>query len=585
MSSSRSSAEAARGEPDEVDVLVIGAGPAGLTLAGLLKKHRPATRVRVLERARLPQHKIGESLLLDVNRILADLGALDAVEAAGFSQKHGVTFLWGPRRAIHTFLWREGKAAVAPPSGYQLDYTWHVDRHRYDQILAEAARAHGAEVLEGHAVTEVLREGERVVGVRAEADGEVSEVRARWVIDCGSRAGPLARRDSERALDEQLRNVAVYGYLEGLGFDDALNGSEDARRTLVVTHPRGWLWVIPLAGGRASVGFVTSVEQLRADAPEDLERYYREALAEIPEHDALFGRARLVDYRGDGRLVRSVQEYSYQCARLYGPGWALCGDASGFVDAILSIGCFVAHSHAQFLACALASVLDGADEALALESYATSVRENLAAFRAVAHMFYAFNDTATDFWRACSAQLRASTLVPDARDREAALAFFSGFGARSGVYEEAVGSLGGSFLSDVGQQLFGDEALFRDDVVGAEAARARALVRGDARLVLAPGVRTRDFLLPRVSAGRLAQATRVELEADAGTRHLHVPVALAGALPLFDGSRTVTEVGDALAPADAGRGDAGRRGPLHAEAMKLAYRLLCMGALREAGAR
>lgn len=571
MSSSRSSTEAPE-LPDEVDVAVIGAGPAGLTLAALLRKYRPETEVVVLERERLPRHKIGESLLVDVNRILADMGAIDAVERAGFSQKHGVTFLWGERRRVHTFLWREGEASVAPPSGYQLDYTWHVDRHRYDALLAEVARERGARVLEGHAVDEILWDGERAAGARVRAGDVERELASRWVIDCGSRSGPLARTESGRRLDEELRNVAVWGYLEGLGWSEELNGSPDRRRTLIITHPRGWIWVIPLAGDRASVGFVTSVDTLRADAPRDLEAYLREALRQIPEHDALFGDARLVDYRGDGRLVHSVQEYSYQCERLHGPGWALCGDAAGFVDAILSIGCFVAQHHAQFLACALASVLDGVDEGLALESYALSARENLAAFRAVAHMFYAFNDSATEFWASCSEQLRASTLVPTDRDREAALAFFSGFSARSALYEQAVSALGGTFLQDVGAQLFGDEALFRDDVVGEEAARARELVRADAKLALREGVARRRFLLPWVEIGRLAPVERVEL---GDRRHLYLPEALAGALPRFDGTRTVSEIGAALAEGAVEPREA------RAEAMKLAYRLLCMGALEE----
>jgi FAD-dependent halogenase len=196
--------------PRELDVLVIGAGPAGLTLATLLAKYRPSTRVAVVERGRLPQHKIGESLLVDVNRILADMGALEAVERAGFSRKYGVTFLWGSARTVHSFLWREGEARVEPPSGYHLDYTWHVDRHRYDQILAETARARGVTVLEEHAVTEVIRDGERVVGARVDTPGGPRELASRWLVDCAGQRGPLTRRDSGRALDEALRNVAVW---------------------------------------------------------------------------------------------------------------------------------------------------------------------------------------------------------------------------------------------------------------------------------------------------------------------------------------------------------------------------------------
>ncbi len=79
--------------PGILDVAIIGAGPAGLTLAALRCRHRPATRVAVFEKAEFPRFKIGESLVVDVNRVLADMGALAAVEDAGFIRKVGATFL------------------------------------------------------------------------------------------------------------------------------------------------------------------------------------------------------------------------------------------------------------------------------------------------------------------------------------------------------------------------------------------------------------------------------------------------------------------------------------------------------------
>ena len=43
----------------DVDVLVIGGGPAGTTVASLVKKYTPAARVVVCERERFPRHHIG----------------------------------------------------------------------------------------------------------------------------------------------------------------------------------------------------------------------------------------------------------------------------------------------------------------------------------------------------------------------------------------------------------------------------------------------------------------------------------------------------------------------------------------------
>jgi hypothetical protein len=271
-------------------------------------------------------------------------------------------------------------------------------------------------------------------------DGVESVVRARYVIDAAGGHGPLTRSElMGRTLDDDLRNIAVYGYYRNVRPHAQLTGGEERRRTTIVTAPEGWVWVIPLKDGITSVGFVTSVAAFRAAGIVDPRQYHDAMLRSLPEFDPLFGDAELVDYRVDGRMIHTVREYSYSCKELWGPGWAAVGDASGFVDAILSIGCFVAQNHGQFLAYALASVLDGqCDEALAFESYATTAQENLRAFRAVAHIFYAFNPDMTAWWRECSERLRSSDLVPEDSDRTSFAAFFTGFAARTSLYEDAL---------------------------------------------------------------------------------------------------------------------------------------------------
>jgi halogenation protein CepH len=326
---------------EEVDVVVVGAGPAGSTLAALLCKYRPETRVLIVERETFPRHKIGEGLIVDINRVLADMGALEAVESAGFPLKHGSTFLWGANRDSTTFLFSEAMAASEAPRDYPLDYTWHVDRPTYDGLLATCAQDHGAEIAFGWSVTELLEADDdgRARGVRLRGgDGETREVRAKWVVDCGGISGPLTRTCAKRKVDDRLRNIALYGYYRGMGWRDDLQGPPELRRTLILTHPRGWMWVIPISLNEASVGFVTSLDtwaELKAERGTRLDpaEIYREALTELPEYEALFSEAEIYDHRGDGRLVHTIQEFSFSSEPLWGPGWALCGDAAGFVDA------------------------------------------------------------------------------------------------------------------------------------------------------------------------------------------------------------------------------------------------------------
>jgi flavin-dependent dehydrogenase len=555
--------------PSSVDVVIVGAGPGGSTTAAILAKYRPNTSVLVLERQDFPRYKIGESLIIDINRVLADMGALPAVDAAGFTHKYGVTFVWGGERVPKTFFWQDGTSLVRPPVGYHLDYTYHVDRPRYDQILLDCAASHGVTVAHGQEVTEVLREDGRVVGVRARgADGAESEVRARYVIDAAGGQGPMSREGTVgRKLDEDLRNIAVYGYYRNVKPVDHLTGLEEHRRTTLITTPQGWVWVIPLSNGITSVGFVTSVANFRAANLLDPREYHEAMLRSLPEYDLLFGEAELVDYRNDGRMIHSVREYSYSCEQVAGPGWATVGDAGGFVDAILSIGCFVAQNHAQFLAYALATVLDDPrDEALAFSSYATTLQENLRAFRAVAHMFYAFNPDMTVWWQECSTRLRASNLVPNDDDRTAFAAFFTGFAARSSLYESALDAFSGPFLVEVSEGLFGSNKPFEREKMEGHSRRAQQMTEGDPVLRFAAPYKTRPFLLPRSGAGRLEKAIRLDLELEltqavttpegqsreAVARRIYLP-ALAAAIPgLIDGRRSVSQIIEALAAANPG---------------------------------
>lgn len=93
----------------DVDVLIIGAGPAGSSAAALL--HKQGFRLLVVEKQTFPRFVIGESLLPHSMDLLRDAGLLEAVEARQFMHKHGAVFLRGPRRATSI------SPTSSPPAG------------------------------------------------------------------------------------------------------------------------------------------------------------------------------------------------------------------------------------------------------------------------------------------------------------------------------------------------------------------------------------------------------------------------------------------------------------------------------------
>ena len=73
------------------DVVVIGGGPAGSTVATVMAQQ--GVRVELFERERFPRFHIGESLIPETYWVLKRLGMLPKMQASHFVKKHSVQFV------------------------------------------------------------------------------------------------------------------------------------------------------------------------------------------------------------------------------------------------------------------------------------------------------------------------------------------------------------------------------------------------------------------------------------------------------------------------------------------------------------
>jgi len=335
--------------PADPDVVVIGAGPAGATVAALVAA--AGHRVLVLERERFPRYHIGESLIPETYHVLERLGLLPVLRAGRFVEKHSVQFISEQGRVSEPFYFADYKQ-------HDSARTWQVTRGEFDQLLVDAARRHGAEVREGVRVLDVLFAGERAVGVRvADGDGE-REIRCRVVVDAAGQSALIPDRLGLRQWDPELKKAALWTYWQGCPRD----AGRDAGATLVMqTEGKlGWFWSIPLQDGLTSVGVVADHDHLfRPGGPKDPEAIYADQVARCPGvQPRLAGATRAAPFR-------VAKEYSYRSRRVAGDGWVLVGDAFGFLDPLYSSGILLALTSGGLAADAIAAGLARGDTSAA----------------------------------------------------------------------------------------------------------------------------------------------------------------------------------------------------------------------------
>jgi flavin-dependent dehydrogenase len=322
----------------ECDVLVIGGGPAGSTIAALLAQK--GRHVVVLEKDRFPRFHIGESLL-PLNLPLFDrLGVAKKVEGIGV-YKPGAEVISDEHAQATTFRFDHNPYL-------SIDHSYHVRRADFDQLLLDNSRRLGATVVEGTRVTEVEFEADGSSRVMAVApDGALSDWFPRFLVDASGRDTLLLRRLGLKRVDKHNNTAAVFGH-----FRNVLrrNGSVEGMITMHLFR-HGWFWMIPLPGDVMSVGMVGTRSFFRTRT-EDLDGFFARAVAASPSVAD-----RMIDAEPISPLVATAN-YSYDARRFTGDGYILIGDAAAFIDPLFSSGVMMAMSGAAFAADAVHAWLD-----------------------------------------------------------------------------------------------------------------------------------------------------------------------------------------------------------------------------------
>jgi halogenation protein CepH len=377
---------------EEFDVVVVGGGPAGSTLATLVAMQ--GHQVLLLDKEVFPRYQIGESLLPStVQGICRMLGVTDEVAAAGFPRKQGGTFRWGSNPTPWTFSF-----SISPKIAGPTSFAYQVERSKFDKILLDNAGRKGVTVREGCPVSDVIEDGDRVTGVvYTDPDGTERRVTGRFVVDASGNTSRIHKRvGGTREYSEFFRSLALFGYFEnGKRLPPPSSGN-----ILCAAFPGGWFWYIPLSDTLTSVGAVVRRDD-SARVQGDPEAALTKLIGECPLiAEYLSGATRVTE--GQYGQMRVRKDYSYHHTTFWRPGMVLVGDSACFVDPVFSSGVHLATYSALLAARSINSVLAGKlPEQAVFEEFENRYRREYGVFYEFLMSFYDMHvDEDSYFWSA-----------------------------------------------------------------------------------------------------------------------------------------------------------------------------------------
>jgi geranylgeranyl reductase family protein len=356
-------------EPVEVDVLVVGGGPAGSAAAYWLAE--AGHDVLVVEKKRFPREKTcGDGLTPRAVAQLEDMGlgerlAADHLRYEGLrSIAHGITL---------ELEWPEHP--TFPSYGYV------VRRRDLDEMVADRAVKAGARLWQGAEAVAPITEGGILRGatIRKKEDGADRDVRARYVVvadGSNSRFGRMLGSARDRTYP---MGMAVRGYFRSPRHDDPWIESHLDLRDKAGNSLPGYGWIFPVGDGTINVG-VGLLSTFSGWKEVNTSHLMDAFCATAPDSWEISPETACGAPTG-GKLPTG-----FSVKPMVGPTWVQVGDAAGAVNPFNGEGISVAYETGRFAAEAIDEALRTRD-GLALRGYQTRLDETYALYFKVARVF------------------------------------------------------------------------------------------------------------------------------------------------------------------------------------------------------
>jgi flavin-dependent dehydrogenase len=325
------------------DVVVLGGGLAGLTLALQLKQRLPDLDVLVLERRvhPVPQaaHKVGESSVEIAADYFGKVLGLEAHLQRTQLKKFGFRFFFSDGAADIDAVTELGASTFLPTPSYQLD------RGIFENDLGAIVRERGVRFVDGAVVRDIeIGASDRAHRVHYDGVDGPQVAAARWLVDATGRAGLLKRRLDLAKPNDHDANAVWFRIGARIDVDEWsddpawLARCNPPNRWLSTNHLVGdgyWVWLIPLASGSPSVGIVADASMHPLETMNTFEKSMDWLRRHQPRlhRDLDAKRDRLQDFA-------FFRRFSYGCRQVFDGArrWALTGEAGLFLDPFYSPG-------------------------------------------------------------------------------------------------------------------------------------------------------------------------------------------------------------------------------------------------------
>lgn len=324
----------------DYDVVIVGGAFSGAATALMIKRRHSAARVLIVEKAAEFDRKVGESTTEISSCYMTRI--LGLTQHLGHQQlaKQGLR-LWFSDRLDQQFddCVEVGAHYQTRLAGYQ------VDRSTLDQHILDNAVTAGCELVRPAKVAKFELNGSEGQMVTLNSEAGERTVTCRWLVDASGRAAVLSRKLGYFRQNTEHPINAVWARFSGVKDWDSYEWRERfpayanacrTSRSWATNHLMGdgwWCWIIPLRGGDVSAGLVYDSRIFNLPAGANLAERLHSHIIQHPIGREIFANAKAID--GD---VHAFSNLPYSSEKVCGDGWAIVGDAAGFIDPLYSPG-------------------------------------------------------------------------------------------------------------------------------------------------------------------------------------------------------------------------------------------------------